>query len=909
MQHSLVSRPDASHPRFSLQELKAVAGGQPAMAATLARAVSPPVAAMAAMAAIAALAAGSAQAQPSTGTVWETFGPSGSSGVFTEITGVHNGAISAYAVAADPGHRIVTLNQWKDAQFDLDLDCAVTRHLPDARMLDMDFTGELEASRRIALNLGGELADRCRALDIDSASRPVIAGYASTDGPDTAFVVRLSAADGSYDESFSSNGRFTLENLVGFFGLETRFSDVEIDSQDRVVTCGYVERAGERNMLVMRFLTNGALDASFHGNGWREIDWNGGGGDDDTCERLVILPDERIVLAGVAQAPGSGAAGYALARLHDNGDLDFSFHFDGKALIDDGSVFTSPTVVDVGYDAARQRLVVAATAIGLNMTPGGALVAVGNGGFLDPAFNGNGRRSLRFSDFGGDAPAREPGATWLRRLLMRPDGSFYLAGTHENSPIDASFYGPTDLAVVRLLPDGSDDTTPGRAFSGDGVAFFAYIGIGHQNVASSVRARVGDTLEDAIFYRGNVLLLSETNRYPEGTWGGENYDLGPIAPVVGGIVTERIWNEDWEPDALAEPTSLFATIPVPAGYGRYCSARDSVSGGFSLLAQGATSDPCQELLDSDPNLIIERAGLYALAGLNNVLAACDGDYVSRHFGTGGAPFAAAVSATVGQSDCIFTAAPHFLPVFSRPYSGEHVAESAQSFNHDVYNIPIDVSDFGQVPVADHPEAHYIDLNGIQTCDSSPQHEVAGVNEAAADIGYIDGRDVVAVAAGRVAAAVPRYVLELAAVGFDPFQREVFVRHAIGFGRYTEQFTTYYAHMSDTPVRRGDAVVAGTVLGRVGTTGASSGNHLHIAVFRHRNLSYRASFELDYSSGDLFDGDNEAAAIDPWGWNGPPAADPWAWRFRSSDTHPDNAGSWSIHLWKPNEAPTMYLDPD
>ena len=850
-----------------------------------------------------------AQAQPNTGTVWETFGPSRSSGVFTEITGVHNGDIAAYAVAADRGHRIVTVNQWKDAQFDLDLDCAVTRHFPDARTLDMEFTGELEASRRIALNLGGELADRCRALDIDSASRPVIAGYASTDGPDTAFVVRLSAVDGTYDNSFSSNGRFTLENLVGFFGLETRFTDVETYSDGRVLACGDVERAGERNMLVMRFLANGALDSSFHGNGYREIDWNGGGGDNDTCERLVILPDDRIVLAGVAQAPTSGETGFALARLHANGDLDTDFHFDGRALISDGSMFTAPTVVDVGYDATRQRLVVAATATGFNMTPGGALVAVGSSGFLDPTFNGNGRRSLRFSDFGGDAPAREPGATWLRRLLMRPDGSFYLAGTHENSPIDASFYGPTDLAVARLLPDGSDDTTPGRAFSDDGVVFHAYNRIGHQNVASSARARVGDTLEDAIFYRGNVLLLSETNRHPEGKWGGEDYGLGPIAPVVGGIVTERIWNEDWEPDALAEPTSLFATIPVPAGYGRYCSVRDPVSGGFSLLAQGATSDPCQDLLDGDPNLIIERAGLYALAGPNNVLAACDGDSVSRHFGNGGAPFAAAVSATAGQSDCIFTAAPHFLPVFSRPYSGEHVAESAQSFNHDVYNIPIDVSDFGQVPVADHPEAHYVDLNGIQTCNSSPQHEVSGVDEAAADIGYIDGRDVVAVAAGRVAAAVPRYVLELTAVGFDPHQREVFVRHAVGFGRYSEPFTTYYAHMSDTLVRRGDSVATGTVLGRVGTTGASSGNHLHIAVFRHRNLSYRSSFELDYSRADFFEGDKAAAAIDPWGWNGPPATDPWAWRFRSSDNHPDNAGSWSLHLWKPGEAPTMYLDPD
>ena len=71
-------------------------------------------------------------------------------------------------------------------------------------------------------------------------------------------------------------------------------------------------------MLVMRFLANGALDTSFNGTGYREIDCNGGGGDDDTCERLLILPDERIVLAGVANAPTSGESGFALvAAAHE----------------------------------------------------------------------------------------------------------------------------------------------------------------------------------------------------------------------------------------------------------------------------------------------------------------------------------------------------------------------------------------------------------------------------------------------------------------------------------------------------------------------------------------------------------------------------------------------------------------
>jgi murein DD-endopeptidase MepM/ murein hydrolase activator NlpD len=666
-------------------------------------------------------------------------------------------------------------------------------------------------------------------------------------------------------------------------------------------------------MLVMRFLAGGSLDTGFNGSGYREIDFNGVGDDNDVCERLLILPDQRIVLAGTANAPITGEVGYALVRLHDDGSPDEGFSFDGRVILGDNSTLTSPTVVDVGYDASRQRLVVAANASGL--IPGGSLVAVGDGGSFDTNFNGTGRRNLRFSDVGPDSNPREFGATWLRRLLMRPDGSFYLAGTHENSAGDAADWGPTDVALARLRADGSDDAGAGTAFSNDGIAFYGYPDMGHADVREDAdRRRVGDTLEDAIFYRGNVLLLSETNRYPEGVWSGDSWDLGPIAPVLAGIVTDRIWHEDFEPDGLAEPNTGYASIPVPAGYGRYCSVRHPISGGFGLLPQGVASDPCQVMLDSDPDLVVDRAGLYSLAGPNNVLATCAGGYVGLHPGNGGAPFDAALAAAAGQTDCIFTAAPVALPAFSRPYTGGHLPGSAQSFNHDPFKKPIDVSDFGQTPNATHPLAHYIDLNGIQKCDDWYGHDghdvIGGVDEAAADIGVESDRDVVAVAAGRVAAAVPRYALFWSPVGGDPHQREVFVRHTIGTGRYSEQFTTYYAHMSDTSVRRGDAVVAGTVLGRVGTTGASGGEHLHIAVFRHKNLSYRATWELDYSRADFFELGKELAAIDPWGWQAPTGIDPWAWRFKFNDGDlPDYAGSWSIDLWKAGEAPTMDGYPD
>ena len=97
-------------------------------------------------------------------------------------------------------------------------------------------------------------------------------------------------------------------------------------------------------------------------------------------------------------------------------------------------------------------------------------------------------------------------------------------------------------------------------------------------------------------------------------------------------------------------------------------------------------------------------------------------------------------------------------------------------------------------------------------------------------------------------AVPRFLPTFTPPGNDPYQREIFIRHSVGSGRYAEIFTTYYAHMQDTGVRRGDVVSAGTRLGQAGETGAASGEHLHLGVFRNRNLSWRQSFEFNFVGG-------------------------------------------------------------
>ena len=54
--------------------------------------------------------------------------------------------------------------------------------------------------------------------------------------------------------------------------------------------------------------------------------------------------------------------------------------------------------------------------------------------------------------------------------------------------------------------------------------------------------------------------------------------------------------------------------------------------------------------------------------------------------------------------------------------------------------------------------------------------------------------------------------------------EVVVRHDLGW-------TTRYAHLSGAEVREGQKVGRGTLLGEVGSTGRSTGPHLHFEAAR------------------------------------------------------------------------------
>ena len=90
---------------------------------------------------------------------------------------------------------------------------------------------------------------------------------------------------------------------------------------------------------------------------------------------------------------------------------------------------------------------------------------------------------------------------------------------------------------------------------------------------------------------------------------------------------------------------------------------------------------------------------------------------------------------------------------------------------------------------------------------------------------------------RVFASAPGTVLSAKRKG--GYGKMVEIRHANGF-------VTRYAHLSSIKVAEGDHVLAGDLIGNVGSTGRSTGPHLHYEIRRHDKPSNPAGF---LSAGD------------------------------------------------------------
>ena len=326
--------------------------------------------------------------------------------------------------------------------------------------------------------------------------------------------------------------------------------------------------------------------------------------------------------------------------------------------------------------------------------------------------------------------------------------------------------------------------------------------------------------------------------------------------------------------------------PVPAGYGRYCSL-SYPSGGWAFDWGSVNDDPCATMLASSPGGTIARAGLYSLSGDNNVVVRCGGE-VWLYGLPGTQALRTAIDAHRSKTHCVYTVAPRVLPIFDRPHAAdESKMKRANGF--------------------DFARGYTLESNAgtQQSCLNSEGNSCSFNGHDGYDWSMPAGTTIRSVAAGKVLVARDRDVqswLNKGCAGTPPspnssrFQKEVYVVHRVGRGDYAEVFVTYYAHLSTMDVSNGQTVTRSQKLGEAGTTGCSTGDHLHFEVTRFTNTA--AAYRRPYQVPTTEDYDR-TSMIDPYGftWHGRTNFDPWAWRAYASGD-----GALSIDLWRSGQRP-------
>lgn len=323
-------------------------------------------------------------------------------------------------------------------------------------------------------------------------------------------------------------------------------------------------------------------------------------------------------------------------------------------------------------------------------------------------------------------------------------------------------------------------------------------------------------------------------------------------------------------------------IAVPAGYGRYCSL-SYASGGFAFDWGDANSDPCATMLASSPGGTIARAGLWSTNGGNNIVVRCeDGASLLLYALEGSAALQQAFDENKSKKKCVFTVAPKSLPVLNAPFS---VNDDDVSF--------VNGFDFARGFT-------------VQT-NAGPTSTKVGYKGTAVNYDGHDGMDwpmpknttIKAVQKGVVLLARGRNIdkyMPNCPSGSTNVQNEVYVLHVVGSGVYAELFVSYYAHFDSMSVSTGDVVTKGQMLGKAGTTGCSSTEHLHLEVARMSNTATMYRRHLRVPATEDYD---QTTMIDPYGfsWHAKAGFDPWGWRAINQ-----NQGAISIGLWASGQKP-------
>lgn len=261
--------------------------------------------------------------------------------------------------------------------------------------------------------------ERIKSIVIQPDGKIVAGGYAKVFGNDHSVIVRY-LPNGNLDASFGVNGIVTTQPF-------SVINSIALLPDGKILTAGQKEVSTNKHRFsIMRLLSNGTMDGSFGTNGLVTLDIPGVR--DEYATDLLLEANDQFMVAGISIDNTVLIGNYVLARFHSNGQIDTSFR--AKILPFEGT-----------------SLKIARLASGMLLAAGGddfQVLRLYQDGSLDETFGVAGRASFPYTD----ADAKD--------FVVLPDGKIVVGGHVSTSWIN------TDYALVCYTSEGEVVTNFGN---------------------------------------------------------------------------------------------------------------------------------------------------------------------------------------------------------------------------------------------------------------------------------------------------------------------------------------------------------------------------------------------------------------------------------------------------------------
>ena len=219
----------------------------------------------------------------------------------------------------------------------------------------------------------GSSNDIANSVVIQLDGKIIAAGYTNSGAYDDFAIVRYNS-DGTLDASFGVAGKVTTD----YQGFSERAFSVVLQGDGKIVVGGF---SGMSDFFLTRYNTDGTLDSGFGTGGKVSTDFGNG----DNGNSLAIQSDGKIILAGVANNGNYNIFG--IARYNSDGSLDNTFGSGGKTTTDFGKYCEGKSVA-IQSDS---KIIVGGLAQDANSQPNFALARYNANGSLDLSFGSGGK--------------------------------------------------------------------------------------------------------------------------------------------------------------------------------------------------------------------------------------------------------------------------------------------------------------------------------------------------------------------------------------------------------------------------------------------------------------------------------------------------------------------------------------